>query len=129
MKDFLLRLLLAAVVMLVAFGLSSSVKAQEAGDQAGSSGQPKSTARQQSRPAQDTKASLSDAQTLDALEFAGRLVKENGRILLKDAVTKMSYQLDDQSRARPYLGKQVRVVGKLDLDSNMIHIDRLEPIS
>ncbi len=29
MKDFLLRLLLAAAVMLVAFGLSSSVKAQE----------------------------------------------------------------------------------------------------
>lgn len=129
MKDFLLRLLLAAAVMLVAFGLSSSVKAQEPAGQAGSAGQPESTARQQSRPAQDTKASLGDAQTLDALAFAGRLVKEKGRILLKDTVTKMIYQLDDQSRARPYIGKQVKVVGKLDLDSNMIHIDHIEPIS
>jgi hypothetical protein len=128
MKDFLLPLLLAAV-MLVAFGLSSSVKAQEAAGQGGSAGQPESSARQQSRPGQDPKASLGDAQTLDALAFAGRLVKENGRILLKDAVTKMSYQLDDQSRVRPYIGKQVKVVGKLDLDSNMIHIDRIEPIS
>jgi hypothetical protein len=127
MRDLILRLLLA--VMLLAFGSSSSMKAQEAAGQAVPAGQPKSTAGQQSRPTQNTNASLGDAQTLDALAFAGRLVKENGRILLKDAVTKMSYQLDDQSKARPYVGKQVKVVGKLDLDSNMIYIDRIEPIS
>ena len=127
MRDLILRRLLA--VMLLAFGFSSSMKAQEAAGQAVSAGQPESTARQQSRPTQDTNGSLGDAQTLDALAFAGRLVKENGRILLKDAVTKMSYQLDDQSKARPYVGKQVKVVGKLDLDNNMIYIDRIEPIS
>ena len=129
MKDFPVRLELAATAALVAFALSTSTKAQEAAGHAASSGQPYSITQQQPPRGQHAKASFRDSQTQDALAFAGRLVKEKGRILLKDAVTKMSYQLDDQSRVRPYIGKQVRVVGRLDLDSNMIHIDRIEPMS
>jgi len=129
MKKFLVRLLLAAAVVLVAFALAFSAKAQEAAGHAASSGQPYSITQQQPLRGQHAKASFRDSQTQDALAFAGRLVKEKGRILLKDAVTKMSYQLDNQSRVRPYIGKQVKVVGRLDLDSNMIHIDRIEPMS
>jgi hypothetical protein len=41
----------------------------------------------------------------------------------------MSYRLDDQSKARPYLGKQVKVIGKLEMKRNTIHIDSIEPVS
>lgn len=49
--------------------------------------------------------------------------------MLKDPVTKMSYHFDDPAKAKPYIGKQVKVVGKLELKSNIIHIDSIEPLS
>ncbi len=76
MKNFLVRLLLAAALTLVTFALASPAQAQQADE---------------------------------------------------DPVTKMSYQLDDQSKAKPYIGKQV--IGKLEMKSNTIHIDSIEPLS
>ena len=70
-----------------------------------------------------------DAQTQDAKSFSGRITKENGKIVLKDPVTKTSYQIDDVSKAKPYMGKQVKVTGKLDMSSNTIHVDSIEPMS
>jgi len=44
-------------------------------------------------------------------------------------VTKTSYQIDDVSKAKPFMGKQVKVTGKLDISSNTIHVDSIEPMS
>jgi hypothetical protein len=74
-------------------------------------------------------AAGADAQTQDAKSFSGRITKENGKIVLKDPVTKTSYQIDDVSKAKPYMGKQVKVNGKLDMGSNTIHVDSIEPMS
>ena len=74
-------------------------------------------------------AAGADAQTQDAKSFSGRITKENGKIVLKDPVTKTSYQIDDVSKAKPYMGKQVKVTGKLDMSSNTIHVDSIEPMS
>jgi len=63
----------------------------------------------------------------DALAFTGRLVKEQAQILLKDPITKMTYQLDDALKAKPFVGQQVKVIGKLDLDSNLIYVDCIGP--
>jgi hypothetical protein len=41
----------------------------------------------------------------------------------------VSYQLDDQSKVKRYFGKQVKVTGKLEMNSNTIHIDSIEPLS
>jgi hypothetical protein len=41
----------------------------------------------------------------------------------------MNYQLDDQAKAKPYLGKQVKITGKLEMRSNTIHINSIEPVS
>jgi|SRR5208283_426227 len=68
-----------------------------------------------------------EAETQDALAFTGRVVKEKGRILLKDPVTRMTYQLDDALKAKPFIGKQAKVIGKLDLDSNLIYVDSIGP--
>lgn len=66
--------------------------------------------------------------THEAKTFSGRIVKENGEIVLKDPVTKVSYKLSDQSRARQYLDKQVKVTGKLDVDTNTIQMKGIGPL-
>ena len=133
MKNFLMRIVLAAAITLVAFALASSARAQQSDED------PAPATLHQSEPAtappssqqhQDTPLPSShDLQTQEALAFTGRVVQEQSQFVLKDPVTKMSYQLDDQSKAKPYLGKQVKVVGKLEMNSNTIHIESIEPLS
>jgi hypothetical protein len=69
-----------------------------------------------------------EATTREAKTFIGRVVKEYGQIVLKDPVTKVSYKLDDTAKARQYIGKQVKVTGKLDLNTNTIALNRIEPL-
>ena len=132
MKNFLIRILLAAALTLVTFGLVSSAQAQQADDdpvparpqQQQATTVPKSPQQQQSSvPTSD------DNETQQALAFTGRVTSEQGRLVLNDPVTKMSYQLDDQTKAKRYVGKQVKVIGKLEMKSNTIHIDSIEPMS
>ena len=112
MKNSLLRL---AAVLTVAAGMAAfsvSANAHQA-------------RRQQPSAAQQP----NDMQTQDAKPFSGTIVKEKGKFVLKDTATKMSYQLDDQDKAKQFEGKQVKVTGKLDLDTNLIHIENIEPVS
>ena len=67
-----------------------------------------------------------DMQTQDAKAFSGTIVKEKGKLVLKDTVAKVIYQLDDQDSAKQFEGKQVKVTGKLDLDTNLIHVENIE---
>ena len=65
-------------------------------------------------------------QTQDARPISGTIMKEKGKYVLKDAATKMTYQLDDQDKAKTFESKQVKVTGKLDLDTNLIHVESIE---
>ena len=67
--------------------------------------------------------------THEAQTFSGNIVKENGDFVLKDPVTKVSYKLSDPAKAKAYLGKQVKVTGKLETNSNTIQVDTIEPRS
>jgi nucleoid-associated protein YgaU len=129
-KNFLIRILLAAALTLVTFGLASSAQAQQADEDPvpASPQQPQPTAPKPP-PQQQSSAPSSDDQTQQALAFTGRVTSEQGRLVLNDPVTKMSYQLDDQTKAKPYVGRQVKVIGKLEMKSNTIHIDSIEPVS
>jgi hypothetical protein len=131
MKNFLVRILLAAAVTLVAFALSSSAHAQKPDEDRAPATprQAQSPATPQSPQQNDASAPTSgDAQPQEALAFTGRVMKEQGQLVLKDPVTKMSYQLDDQAKAKPFVGKQVKVTGKLEMKSNTIHIEGIEPL-
>ena len=137
MKNFLIRILLAATLALVAFALASSAQAQQADEdpapatprQPQAAAPPKSPQPPQVPAPSSGDAQTNDAQTQQALAFTGRIVKEDGQLVLKDSVTKTRYQLNDPSKANPYLGKQVKVVGKLEMKSNTIHIDSIEPLT
>jgi hypothetical protein len=131
MKDFLARFILAAAV--AATGLALPANAQQADeDPTLVTPQHQTVTAAESQQEHETQASSAsdvsagDVQTQDALAFTGRVARENGQIVLRDPVTKMTYQLDDQSKAKPFVGKQVKVIGKLDLNSNRIHIESIE---
>jgi glucose/arabinose dehydrogenase len=131
-KNFLVRMLLAPAFTVAALALASSAQAQQADEDSAPA-----TPRQQQPTAaptppqpQEVRApSSNDAQTQQALAFTGRVANEQGQLVLQDPVTKMSYRLDDQSKAKPYVGKQVKVIGKLEMKSNTIQIDSIEPLS
>jgi hypothetical protein len=158
MKTFLLRLSLATVIALCVTVLGANANAHEPSSQepaatastqqqspsAGSSDQltpseQEPTARPQQEPNEPAAtpsqnepqmpAAGADTQTQDAKAFTGRIVKENGKVVLKDPVTKTSYQIDDVTKVKAYMGKEVKITGKLDMDSNTIHVETVEPIS
>jgi uncharacterized protein YdeI (BOF family) len=70
-----------------------------------------------------------DMQAQEAKPFNGTIVKEQGKFVLRDSATKISYQLDDQEKAKQFEGKQVKVTGKLDAATKLIHVENIEGIS
>ena len=40
-----------------------------------------------------------------------------------------SYKLDDQDKAKEYEGKRVAVFGTLDPNTNLIRVQKIEPVS
>ena len=144
MREIVKRLVLAIAITLVAFALASLGHAQQADEDPApgtrqqqkpeavpqSSGkQGTSNPAQQNSAANKSSAEANDDQTQDALVFTGRIVEQNGGLVLNDPVTKFSYQLDDPSKAKSYIGKQVRIIGKLGMKKNTIRIDSIEPVS
>lgn len=67
--------------------------------------------------------------THESKTFSGNIVREDGTLVLQDPVTKVSYKLSDQGKAKRYLGKQVKVTGKLEINSNTIQVSAIEPRS
>lgn len=70
-----------------------------------------------------TETSTSPAQT-----FTGTISKEADSFTLKVSDT-TSYKLDNQQQVQQYVGQRVRVTGTLDPASNLIHVERVEPMS
>jgi Protein of unknown function (DUF5818) len=108
MKKFLLRFAFAAILTLVAGvgGWSAEGQQQDEG-QIPASG---------------------EATTQEAKSFSGNIVRENGKLVLKDPVTKVVYKLDDPARAKQYVGKRVKVTGKLEMNSNTIRVESIEVV-
>ena len=134
MKSFLLRLTMATAVTLAAMALTSSSNAQQADSDPAANGSAQRTGEpQESKPAsKQNEAQMpasDDAQTQDAKAFSGRIVTDGVELVLRDSVATISYKLDDQNKAKQYAGKQVRVTGRLSMNSNTIHVERIEVLS
>ncbi|MGC2550922.1 MAG: DUF5818 domain-containing protein [Candidatus Sulfotelmatobacter sp.] len=107
MKRFFLRLALAAILTLVVVGGWSAQGLQQDEGQIPASG---------------------EATTQEAKSFSGNIVRENGKLVLKDPVTKVVYKLDDPAKARQYVGKRAKVTGKLEMNSNTIRVESIEVV-
>jgi len=111
MRNFLQRLSLALTVAVSVVTLTPSVKAQQSNPQL------PSAVQQQSDMQSEGKA------------FTGTIMKDGKKLVLKDTAHNVSYQLDDQDKVKQFEGKLVKVTGKLDANTNQIHVDNIEPLS
>jgi Protein of unknown function (DUF5818) len=126
-KKFFLQFSLATAVMCLIPALGTPLHAQQADQDTAPATAHQPEATQQQNEAQ--MPASGDATTHEAKTFTGRIVKENGDLVLKDPVTKVSYKLDDAAKAKRYMGKQVKVTGKLDMNTNTIQIENIELLS
>jgi uncharacterized protein YdeI (BOF family) len=60
--------------------------------------------------------------------FTGVIVKNGEQYVLRDSSGNV-YKLDDSSRVQVFEGKTVKIVGKLDPDSKMIHVDSIQALA
>ena len=88
-------------------------------------GQQSSPSTQPSSPSQDS--SSSSMQNSQGTAFTGTVVKAGGKYVLK--TSDMSYQLDDQDKAKQFVGQQVKVNGSLDSNTSTIHVSDIAPMS
>jgi ABC-type uncharacterized transport system involved in gliding motility auxiliary subunit len=70
----------------------------------------------------------SQSQAPTAQTFTGIVSKDANNFVLKVSET-TSYKLDNQQQVQQYEGQRVRVTGTLDQSINLIHVDRIEPLS
>ena len=79
---------------------------------------PSQTQPDQSMPYQNSKTTT----------FTGTVVKDGEQYVLRDSSGSV-YKLDDSSRAQAFEGKTVKVTGRLDANSKMIHVDSIQGLA
>jgi uncharacterized protein YdeI (BOF family) len=60
--------------------------------------------------------------------FTGTIVKDGEQYVLRDSAGTV-YKLDDSSRAQAFEGKTVKVTGRLDADSKIIHVETVQALT
>ena len=88
---------------------------------------PTTTDQQGTQPSAPSPDSSSSMQNTQGTSFTGTVVKAGGKYVLK--TSDMNYQLDDQEKAKQFVGQQVKVNGSLDSNTSMIHISDISPLS
>jgi hypothetical protein len=68
------------------------------------------------------------AQQPSMQSFTGTIVKDSGNYVLKVSEN-ISYQIDDQEKAKSFEGKQVKISGSLDGKTNLLHLVSIELLS
>jgi hypothetical protein len=61
--------------------------------------------------------------------FAGKIIKNDDKLVLQVDAISAPYQLDDQQRAAKFEGKKVKVTGTLDMANNLIRVQSIESVA
>lgn len=112
MKNHFIResaFVLASIVVGVAFGYAQQPQP--------SPDTPQATQSNQSQPS---------SQAQNVQQFTGMIVKQGKSFMLKDNYGALAYKLDDQSRAKDYVGKRVKINGILDSATRVLHVQSIE---
>jgi hypothetical protein len=115
----------AMVVLPAAFGQSTTSPSQDPTAQP--SAAPSQQTPSQTNPSTSTDPSANATPSDSQRSFVGSIVKASGKYVLHTGGT--DYQLDDQSQAKKYAGKDVKVTGQLDASSNTIRVQSIDPSS
>ena len=83
-----------------------------------------------SQPGADKTPSTPESQDQNptAQTFTGTISKEADSYVLKVSESTF-YKLDSQEQVQPFEGRRVQVTGTLDRSINLIHVDKVEPMS
>ena len=82
----------------------------------------------QTPPAQASPDRMPNPDASKTTTFTGTVVKDGEQYVLRDSSGGV-YKLDDSSRAQTFEGKTVKVTGRLDNQSKMIHVDSIEALA
>jgi uncharacterized protein DUF5818 len=108
--------------LLATLALAATLSPAALAQQDQSTPPPSNDPQTQTAPAPDTST---DTQTQSS--FSGTVVKVSKHYALK--TDSMTYQLDDQAKAKQFAGKQVTVSGTLDKSTSMIRVTDIQPAS
>jgi hypothetical protein len=107
-----MKRLLTIAAMLAFSGLGMNMAAQQT---------PSTQSPSTQDPMPQAQADPASAQP-SARSFEGRIAKSGDKLVLRESSTKTSYQLDDQSKAKQFQGKDVMVTATLDSSTNTLHV-------
>jgi hypothetical protein len=57
-----------------------------------------------------------------ARAFEGKISKSGDQLVLQDSATQTSYKLDNQDKAKQFVGKSVKVMATVDTATNTLHV-------
>jgi uncharacterized protein YdeI (BOF family) len=119
-RTSLILIAVFAIVMLpAAFGQGTPSQSQEPSTQTPSAQQPSQS------PSTGNPSSSASGEALHS--FVGSIVKNGDKYMLHTGGT--DYQLDDQAQASKFEGKDVKVTGQVDRESDTIRVQSIEPAS
>jgi hypothetical protein len=84
------------------------------------------TASPQSQPDASQQQPV-DSQSQSAQTFEGKVTKSGDKLVLQDASSQATYQLDDQDKAKEYKGQYVKVTATMDPNTNTLHVVDIAP--
>jgi len=121
------KLMTVMATMALAMALSAVGFAQQDQSAQPSAQQPTADQQDSTQPNSPSQDSSSSMQTSQTTAFTGTVVKAGGKYVLK--TSDMNYQLDDQQKAKQFVGQQVKVSGSLDTNTSTIHVSDISPAS
>ena len=62
-----------------------------------------------------------------ARSFEGRILRVGDQYVLEDKAAQTSYKLDDQQKAKNYLGKNVKIMATMDSRSHILRVIDIVP--
>src|ERR1700722_14743924 len=131
MKKFMIGMATAALAMtLSAMSFAQQDQSAPSNSQPTSDMQNGQQGTQPNSQSPDSSSSMQNSQGMQnaaGSTFTGTVVKAGGKYVLKTADS--NYQLDDQDKAKQFVGQQVKINGNLDSSTRMIHIADISPIS
>ena len=62
-----------------------------------------------------------------AQSFEGKITKSGDKLVLQDASSHATYQLDDQDKAKQFKGQNVKITATMDPNTNTLHVVDIAP--
>lgn len=126
------RVLSAGAMILMVLGLALSLSAQQStttpSTQTPDSTTSPSTQSPDTTTAQPQTQVDTSTQQRSAQSFEGKITRSGDKLVLQENASQTAYQLDDQDKAKPYEGKNVKVMATVDASNNTLHVVAITPV-